>query len=236
MNRTTPEAVPTTSRPQRPSWMLTSAPSLRSDSASSPATSRHRPPVLGAAYAAMVKRPLAVTTHTALGMPASVSSTCSWADAGIGSSTEPRSRRPSVAVAESSKSSRSNGPSASSATGFSTGASRFRCAPTKSGSSIGCCLDLRLPNAISQARMSTGGAVAAVATGSIGQPGLVERGHLDQVEQLDSLHQQLGNAVTAADDDRHRGVEIYQCDLDLTTVTRVDSAGAVDDRKPHPRS
>ena len=35
-------------------------------------------PVLGAAYAAMVKRPLAVTTHTALGMPESVSSTCSW--------------------------------------------------------------------------------------------------------------------------------------------------------------
>ena len=32
----------------------------------------------------MVKRPLGVTTHTALGTPVSVSSTCSWPASGIG--------------------------------------------------------------------------------------------------------------------------------------------------------
>lgn len=39
--------------------------------------------------------------------------------------------------------------------------------------------------------MSARGAVAAGATGGIGQPGLVERRHLDQVDQLDTLNQQL---------------------------------------------
>ena len=78
--------------------------------------------------------------------------------------------------------------------------------------------------------------MAAVATGSICQTGLVERRHLDEVDQLDALHQQLGNPVTAADDDRHRRVEIDQRDLDLTTVARIDGARAVDDRKTNPRS
>ena len=78
--------------------------------------------------------------------------------------------------------------------------------------------------------------MAAVATGGIGQPGLVERRHLDHVDQLDSLHQQLGNTVTAMHNDRHRVVEIDQRDLDLTTVARVDRARAVDNRKPYPRS
>jgi len=78
--------------------------------------------------------------------------------------------------------------------------------------------------------------MAAVATGSICQTGLVERRHLDEVDQLDALHQQLRDPVTAADDDRHRRVEIDQRDLDLTTVTRIDGARAVDDRKTHPRS
>jgi hypothetical protein len=78
--------------------------------------------------------------------------------------------------------------------------------------------------------------VATLATGSIGQPGLVERRHFDHVNQLDTLHQQLGDAVAAMHDDRHRGVEIDQGDLDLTTVASIDGARAVDDRKPCPCS
>ena len=70
----------------------------------------------------MVNRPLGVTTHTALGTPASVSSTCTWPPSGIGISTEPRSSRASSATAGSSKSSMSNGPSSSSSRP--TGASR----------------------------------------------------------------------------------------------------------------
>ena len=78
MNRTTADpspAEPTTSRPHGPSSMLTFGASRRSESASSPATSRHSPADFGAAYAAIVKRPYGVTTHTALGVPASLSST-----------------------------------------------------------------------------------------------------------------------------------------------------------------
>lgn len=78
--------------------------------------------------------------------------------------------------------------------------------------------------------------MAAAATGGICQPSLVERRHLDKVDQFDALHQQLGNPVTALDDDRRRRVEIDQRDLDLATVTGIDGARAVDDRKPNPRS
>ncbi|COX05498.1 Uncharacterised protein [Mycobacterium tuberculosis] len=49
MKRTTPAAMPITSRPHGPSLIETLAESLRSESASSPATSRQSPPVLGAA-------------------------------------------------------------------------------------------------------------------------------------------------------------------------------------------
>src|SRR6202000_1118744 len=114
----------------------------------------------------------------------------------------------SVAAAASSKSSMSNGPSRSSATGFSTEASGLRRVPTDSGASTGCSLGFPLPNAISRAaprhrfvpwlsqtRVSAGGAVAAVATCGLAQSSLVERGHLDQIDQLDALHQQLGDPV-----------------------------------------
>ena len=117
MKRTTAApspAEPTTSRPHGPSSMLTLGASLRSESASSEATSRHRPADFGAAYAAMVNRPLVVTTQTALGVPASLSSTCTCPASGIGIKTEPRSSRASVATDGSSKSSMSNGPSSSS--------------------------------------------------------------------------------------------------------------------------
>lgn len=78
--------------------------------------------------------------------------------------------------------------------------------------------------------MSTG------TTGRRFQPGLVERGHLDQLRKLDPLHQQLGYPVAAVDLDRRRRVQIDQRDLYLTTIARVDGAGTVDDRKTHPRS
>jgi len=78
--------------------------------------------------------------------------------------------------------------------------------------------------------------VTTVATGCVGQPGLVERRDLDQVDQFDPLHQQLGNPVAAVHHDRLDRVEIDQRDLDLAAIARVDGARAVDDRKPYPRS
>jgi len=78
--------------------------------------------------------------------------------------------------------------------------------------------------------------VAAAATGSICQPSLVERRHIDKVDKLDALHQQLGDPVTALDDDRRRRVEIDQRDFDFATITGVDGAWTVDDRKPNARS
>src|SRR6478736_5491725 len=231
MNRTTPgswscsaSAKPTTSRPHGPSSMLTLGTSLRNESASSDATSRHSPAVFGAAYAAIVNRPLGVTTHTALGTPISVSSTCTWPASGIGISTEPRLSRPSSAADGSSKSSMSKGPSGSSTSVTSAG-------PSTSSSP-----SLRFPNAMSQTRMSAGGSVATVATGSVCQAGLVERRHLDQLGQLYALHQKLGDPVSAMHDDQRLGVEVDQGYLDLTAVSGVDRARAVDDRKTHARS
>ena len=43
--------------------------------------------------------------------------------------------------------------------------------------------------------------MATLATGSIGQPGLVERRHFDHVNQLDTLYQQLGDTVAAMFDE-----------------------------------
>jgi len=78
--------------------------------------------------------------------------------------------------------------------------------------------------------------VTTVPTGCIGQPGLVERRHLNHVNQLNLLHQQLSNTVAAVHDDRHSRVEIDQRHLDLAAISSVDGARAVDDRKPNPRS
>lgn len=77
--------------------------------------------------------------------------------------------------------------------------------------------------------------MTAIATGCLCQSGLVERRDLDQLDQLDPLHQQLGNTVASMHHDRRGRVEVDQCDFDLATVARVDRARAVDDRKPHPR-
>jgi len=78
--------------------------------------------------------------------------------------------------------------------------------------------------------------VAAVATGCLGEPSLVERRHLDQLYQFDPLHQQLGDPITAVHHNRLDRVEIDQRDLDLAAIARVDGARTVDDRKPNPRS
>ena len=75
--------------------------------------------------------------------------------------------------------------------------------------------------------------MATVATGSVGQTGLVERRHLDELGQLDPLHQQLGDPVPTMHDDGPLGVEVDQRDLDLTAVTGIDRPRTVDDRKPH---
>lgn len=77
--------------------------------------------------------------------------------------------------------------------------------------------------------------MTTVATGRFGQPCLVERRHLDQLYQLDALHQQLGDAVAAMHHDGLDGVEVDQRNLDLAAIARVDGAGTVDDRKPDPR-
>ena len=78
--------------------------------------------------------------------------------------------------------------------------------------------------------------MTTIATGCFGQPGLVERRHLDQLDQLDPLHQQLGDPVAAVHHDRLDRVEVDQCNLDLAAIAGVDGARAVDDRKPYPRS
>ncbi len=77
--------------------------------------------------------------------------------------------------------------------------------------------------------------MTTVATGCFGQPGLVERRNLDQLDQLDLLDQQLGDAVAAVHHDRRGWIEIDQRHLDLAAIARVDGARTVDDRKPHPR-
>ncbi len=66
--------------------------------------------------------------------------------------------------------------------------------------------------------------MTAVATGCLGQPGFVERRDLDQLDQLDPLHQQLRDPVTAMHVDRRDRVEVDQRNLDLSTVARVDGA------------
>ncbi|SOJ54562.1 hypothetical protein MSIMFB_02052 [Mycobacterium simulans] len=77
--------------------------------------------------------------------------------------------------------------------------------------------------------------MTTVATGCLRQSGLVERRDFNQLNQLDPLHQQLGDTVAAMHHDRRGRVEVDQRDLDLATIARVDGARAVDDRKPHTR-
>src|SRR3982074_2845567 len=212
----------------------------------------------------MVNRPLGVTTHTALGTPVSVSSTCTWPAEGIGISTEPRSSRATSAAAGSSKSSMSNGPSGSASP--SADSSATSSGATGTAGSLAAVpevssLRVRLPNALtsaapfhrfalhrhrrphcaapphrfalhrprrSQTCVSAGGTVAAVTAGCFGQPSLVEGGDLDQLDQLDLLHQQLCDAVAAMHHDRRGGVEVDQRDLDLATIARIDGAGTID--------
>src|ERR1700722_18442333 len=137
----------------------------------------------------------------------------------------------------------SEGPSASLAASHAAAASWMSLRPLLSvtSSSMATTLStsspsLRFPNAISQTRMSAGGTVATVATGCVGQAGLVERCHLYQLGQLDPLHQQLGDPVSAMHDDRRLRVEVDQGYLDFAAVTGVDRARAVDDRRAHARS
>lgn len=73
--------------------------------------------------------------------------------------------------------------------------------------------------------------MAAIATGSVCQPGLVERRHLDQLGKFDPLHQELGNAVTTPYRNWLLGVEIDQRHLDLSTVPGIDRPGTVHDRQ-----
>lgn len=78
--------------------------------------------------------------------------------------------------------------------------------------------------------------MTTIATGGFGQPGLVERRHLDQLHQFDSLHQQLGDAIAAVHHDRLGRVQVDQRNLDLAAIARVDRTRTVDDRKSNSRS
>lgn len=78
--------------------------------------------------------------------------------------------------------------------------------------------------------------MTTIATGCFGQPGLVERRNLDQLDQLDPLHQQLGDAVAAVHHDRLGRVQVDQRNLDLTPIAGINGTRAVDDRKSNPRS
>ena len=75
--------------------------------------------------------------------------------------------------------------------------------------------------------------MAALATGSVCQAGLVERRDLDQFGQLDSLNQQLCDPISSVHDNRFLRVEVDQRHLDLTAVAGIDRARAVHDRKPN---
>jgi len=55
--------------------------------------------------------------------------------------------------------------------------------------------------------------VTTVATGCLAQPGLVERRNLDQLNQLDPLHQQLGDAVATLHHDRVAGSRLISATL-----------------------
>ena len=134
----------------------------------------------------MVKRPLGVTTHTALGTPVSVNSTCSWPPSGIGDehraqveSGQLRDRR----VVEVVDVERALQVPASSVGLCSTGGRglEFRRPVRRKRRRCRLCLSVyRMPP--SQTRMSAGGTVTTVATGCFGQPGLVERRDLDQLD------------------------------------------------------
>lgn len=76
--------------------------------------------------------------------------------------------------------------------------------------------------------------MATVAAGCLNQPGLVERRDLDQLYQLDPLHQQLGDTVTTLHGNRGHRVEVDQRNLELATIASVDCARTVDDRQSHP--
>ena len=78
--------------------------------------------------------------------------------------------------------------------------------------------------------------MAALTTGGISKTRLFERGHLDQFWQFNLLDHQLGDAITALNDDGRVGIEVDQRNPDFPAVTGVDGAGTVDDRKPHARS
>jgi Protein of unknown function (DUF3093) len=75
--------------------------------------------------------------------------------------------------------------------------------------------------------------VAALATGSVCQAGLVERRDLDQFGQFDSLNQQLRDPIASVHDNRFLRVEVDQRHLDFTAVAGIDRARAVHDRKPN---
>ncbi len=75
--------------------------------------------------------------------------------------------------------------------------------------------------------------MTAFAAGCLGQPGLVERRDLDQVHQLDALHQQR-DAVATVHHDRRGGVQVDQRDLDFATIARIDGSRAVDNGKSDP--
>lgn len=77
--------------------------------------------------------------------------------------------------------------------------------------------------------------MTAFATGCFGQSGLVEGRHLDQLDQLDPLHQQLGDPVAAVHHDRIDRVEVDQRHLDLAAISRVDRPRTVHDRKSNAR-
>lgn len=78
--------------------------------------------------------------------------------------------------------------------------------------------------------------MTTLATGCFGQSGVVERRDLDQLHQLDPLHEQLSDAVAATHHDGSGRIQIDKRDLDLTAVAGIHGARTVDNRKPNPRS
>ena len=89
-----------------------------------------------------------------------------------------------------------------------------------------------------ETRMSARGAVAAITTEGIVSTPACSNDDTSTTRSIDwtCCTSSCATRSPRLTCDRRRGVEIDQRDLDLTTVTRVDGAGAVDDRKSYRRS
>src|SRR5690606_27790666 len=86
----------------------------------------------------------------------------------------------------------------------------------------------RRPN-MSGTLLHEAGVPAARSVSAAAPRGVVELVHFDEVDEFDTLDEQLRDAVASAEFDGALGVVVDQAHLDLSTVARVDRPGSVHD-------